>query len=61
MRVVGRKKDDDIWRGDCMKVFISERGNPRPYFHFIDNPWNVKWKSTTKIGARKWTAELALP
>jgi len=43
MRIMGERRDDEIWRGDCVEVFISRGADPKPYLHFIVNPKNVRW------------------
>lgn len=47
MRVIGEKRDDEIWQGDCVEVFISGGEAPKPYWHFIVNPKGVQWDSTS--------------
>lgn len=54
-----KEKDGDIWRDDCVEIFLSP--NPPDYFHFIVNSlgtqqdeinkdarWNGDWKVKTK-------------
>ncbi len=50
MRVIGEKRDDEIWRGDCVEVFVSRGEVPQPYWHFIVNPKGVQWDSTSADG-----------
>jgi hypothetical protein len=73
LRSVGEKKDDDIWRGDCVEVFLGAVDGTSP-FHFIVNPanlqwdgkdgpedWDGEWQSGTWVGADDWTVEMAVP
>ena len=77
MHVTGVQRDDSVWEGDSLDVFIAAGEAPVPYVHLILNPANVQWdalfteqnaldfnpawKSATRVGADEWTAELAIP
>lgn len=69
----GEKKDDDIWRGDCVEVLLRA-GEGTPPYHFIVNPrnvqwdgrgdvadWNAEWRSGAHVGTDQWTVEIAIP
>lgn len=43
LSIIGEKKDDDIWRGDDVEVFLSTGESCLPYLHFIVNPRNLQW------------------
>lgn len=43
VKVVGEKRDDPIWQGDVVEVFLSSGEKPTPYYHFIVNPKNLQW------------------
>jgi hypothetical protein len=59
LRIVGAQKDDDIWRGDVVEVFLSLGEDPRPYRHFIVNPRNIQWdgQSGPEGDDRHWNAD----
>ena len=77
MRILGEKRDDSVWEGDSLDVFLSKGPAPTPYVHLILSPRNVqwdalytdgndmsfnpKWESATVMGDKEWTAELAIP
>ena len=43
LKAAGAAKDDPIWEGDVVEVFVSLGEAPTPYRHFIVNPRNVQW------------------
>ncbi len=43
MVIAGSRRDDEVWQGDCVEVFISRSDAPIPYWHFILNPRGVQW------------------
>lgn len=51
MKIIGEKRDEEIWLGDCVELFISLKESPRPYRHFIVNPKNVIWDGTSANGS----------
>ena len=55
----GTKKDDNIWAGDCVELFICESSEPKPFFHFIVNPENVQWDAITDTASNdtSWNAD----
>lgn len=77
MKIVGQARDDGVWQGDSLDIFLTKGDAPTPYLHFILNPNNVQWdalyttdndmkfnptwQSATVIGDQGWTAEVALP
>jgi len=77
MQIVGEKRDDSVWMGDSVDVFIQPAGQAPVYYHFIINPKNVLWdarwsdgddlgynataRTAAKLGNGEWTAEIAVP
>jgi hypothetical protein len=73
----GTKRDETIWLGDSIDVFVSKQASGVPFAHFIlapnntqwdaemgtvnDLAWNPEWQSRTAIGKAAWTAEIAIP
>ena len=43
MRAQGEKRDDPVWEGDSVDVFLSTGEMEQPYCHLILNPKNVRW------------------
>lgn len=43
LRPVGDKRDDDVWLGDSVDVFLTSGTARTPFFHFILSPKNVCW------------------
>ena len=43
MTIGGVRKDDDVWKGDDVELFLSIGEAPKPYRHFIVNPGNLQW------------------
>lgn len=74
---VGHNRDDAVWNGDSIDVFLTQEASGAPYYHFILSPKNVQWdalfdgsndmdfnpawKSATEVGPTAWTAEMAIP
>jgi len=58
MSLVGKRRDDEIWRGDVVEVFVSLGEAPLPYRHFIVNPRNLQWdgQSGPEGDDRSWDA-----
>jgi hypothetical protein len=54
--VTGRSRDDEVWNGDTVELFISLGEAAEPYVHFILNPGNVGWdgRSGGLIGDSSW-------
>ena len=65
--------DDHVWQGDCVEVWVRASGDSLGYFQFIVGPRGAResyargrrqdldgWLSGAKVGADRWTAELAL-
>ncbi|NCO34293.1 MAG: hypothetical protein AUJ92_16625 [Armatimonadetes bacterium CG2_30_59_28] len=77
MTLIGERRDDPVWEGDSVDVFLSQGEAPTPHVHLILSPRNVqwdalftdrnvvdfnpKWQSATLIGDAEWTAEIAIP
>ncbi len=77
LEVVGSRRDDDVWLGDSIDLFV-QRAAGEPYYHVIVNPANVVWdarhtdvtgdtswdpelKTATLMGDDFWNVEIALP
>ena len=76
LKIVGEKRDDAVWDGDSVDLFVGEKPGV-PYYHIILNPANIRWdaryaatedtswnpecRSATHLGPGSWTIELALP
>jgi hypothetical protein len=43
LKIVGEKRDDDIWEGDDVELFFSLGEKPVPYRHFIVNPAGLQF------------------
>ncbi|MEW6750662.1 MAG: hypothetical protein AB1505_06760 [Candidatus Latescibacterota bacterium] len=52
----GRLRDDEVWNGDTVELFLSLGDAPEPYAHFILNPDNVQWDGMSggQIGDSSW-------
>lgn len=77
IEIVGAQRDDAIWMGDSIDIFISAAESGSPYYHFIINPHNVQWdayystendmsynpqwQSATKMAEKEWRVEIAIP
>ena len=77
MQVLGTQRDDAVWNGDSVDIFVSLDQAAEPHFHFIINPanviwdarwtgendlsWNPQWHSATHVGDSAWVVEAALP
>jgi hypothetical protein len=77
MHITGHNRDDAVWEGESVDLFITTEAAGTPYFHFIINPGNVLWdafcdlehdlgfnpvyQSATAVGPAGWTVELAVP
>jgi len=67
-------RDKDVWKDDCVEVFIDTNLDRKTYFHFIfnaagvvqdgrqmDDSWNGECTVKTGREANAWTAEIAIP
>src|SRR5699024_9759504 len=64
---VGNRRDDPVWKGDDIEIFISTGKKAIPYRHFAVNPHGVKCdaaingKSKQNIGWNgKWSASTTI-
>jgi len=58
MEVVGSKRDDSVWLGDSVDLFVQqERG--APFYHIIINPDGVRWDAmhTDVTGETSWNPD----
>ncbi len=69
------ERDTDVWRDDCVEVFVSEGEAAQPFCHFIlnsintqwdarglaDTDYNPEWRSAAKLFEAGWCAEVAVP
>ncbi|MGC9319660.1 MAG: sugar-binding protein [Armatimonadota bacterium] len=77
MERIGSKRDDNIWLGDSVDLFLQQEEGA-PYYHIIINPdgvrwdamhadgdtdtsWNPEYQSATLLGDGFWNVEIALP
>ena len=77
LHVAGAKRDNRVWEGDSVDLFVAAGPQPEPYYHIIINPNNVRWDarqdtaedlswnpgydSATYRGPDYWSLEIALP
>lgn len=77
MQVVGDRRDDDVWLGESVDLFLSPGKDRTPYVHLILNPANVRWdarcaeesdlswnpdyQTAVSVGKDAWCVEIALP
>jgi hypothetical protein len=77
MAILGTERDDSVWMGDSVDLFLQPPDQAPAYYHFIMNPQGVLWDSrvvdtddmaytaAAVVGARpgdgEWTVELAIP
>lgn len=77
MELVGSGRDDSVWLGDSVDLFVQKAGDGA-FYHVIVNPENVLWdavhsdlagdtswnppvETATLIGDGFWNVEIALP
>ena len=77
MELIGSRRDDNVWLGDTIDLFIQCAGDDA-FYHVIINPENVIWdaahtaeagdtswdpqlQTATLIGDDFWNVEIALP
>ncbi len=55
LELVGGKRDDNVWLGDSVDLFI-QREKGEPFYHVIVNPANVVWDAvhTSEAGDTSW-------
>jgi Carbohydrate family 9 binding domain-like len=77
MNVVGEKRDDSVWMGDSVDIFIAPAGQGARHYHLIVSPKDViwdavneggddltydpEWQHATEMLADGWTVEAAIP
>ncbi len=44
----GHDKPEDIWKGDCIEIFLSPSGNKKSYYHLITNPAGMRFSQHCK-------------
>ena len=75
--VAGTRRDDDVWQGDSVDLFLAAGPKRTPFHHIIVNPKGVRWdgmhgeevdlswspdyQCAASIGADFWSMELAIP
>jgi len=68
----GEKKDDGIWKGDCVEVFLDVSEDMEPFHFIVDSrniqwdgkgtsDWDASWRSKTHVGGLAWTVEIEIP
>lgn len=43
MRIVGEARDDNVWMGESVDLFVTASAERVPYYHIIVSPANVRW------------------
>jgi hypothetical protein len=77
LQIVGEKRDDYVFTGDVIEIFIKPSEESAAFYHFAINPANVvwdglhvdvlqteynpEWKHAVQRGNDFWTVEVALP
>lgn len=69
-----KERDGDVFRDDCIEVFLDANYDRRTYYHFAlnglgtqydangsDKSWNHEWQGAAGADSNCWTAELCLP
>lgn len=64
----------NIFKNECVEIFIDARHDHFNYFHFaanvagtqyeakrLDSSWDMPWQLKSKIGRNKWQLEIAIP
>ncbi len=67
-------RDGEVFRDDCVELFLAPRSDPVPYYHLLVNPlntqrdevctdtrWNARWTSAVSRETDRWVVEIALP
>jgi len=44
LAVVGEKRDDPLWNGDVVELFISKDSSPEPFYQFMTNPKGLQFE-----------------
>jgi hypothetical protein len=61
LRVDGAKRDDQVWTGDCVELFVTPEPSGRTYYHFVLNPRGILFDELNeRFGREKsvaWNAE----
>ena len=57
--IVGAKRDDNVWIGDSVDVFLAPGPEQTPFYHVIMNPKNVRWDARHEgvSGDLSWNPE----
>jgi hypothetical protein len=69
-------RDSEVWKDDCVEVFLAPMRDPGRYFHLVVNSintkyderealnaasWNGEWQSAATKALDRWTVEIAIP
>lgn len=70
---VAKTRDGDVYRDDCVEIFVGRADKPSAYRHFAinsdnvqldelqtDNTHNWQWESRTQINDTSWTADFSI-
>ncbi|MFH1570493.1 MAG: sugar-binding protein [Gemmatimonadota bacterium] len=49
LRSAGSRRDDALWNGDTVELFLSQGADAAPYFHLIVNPGNARWDGDSSL------------
>jgi hypothetical protein len=76
-QLVGKTRrfdDSDIWKDDCVEVFLQPSPAQSLYYHLTINPYSARrdgagfdgnvdipWSATSSIGQGRWTIEVEVP
>jgi len=70
IKATGKERDDDIWRGECIELFLAPQGGDMPYYEIEIGPTGlvfdsrVQWYSWLEQGpmymdwARAWNPDI---
>lgn len=59
LKIVGEKRDDSVWLGDSVDLFVAPGPERVPFYHIIINPDNVQWDARHQgiMGDLSWSPE----
>jgi len=75
-KIVGdiKERDGDVWRDDCVDVFLDPTLDRSAYYHFVvnslgvrydafckDAAWDGEWTAAAFKGADYWSVEISIP
>jgi len=59
IKIVGEKRDDNVWLGDSVDLFLAAGPERVPYQHIIVSPTNVRWDARHQdtAGDKSWNLD----